>query len=155
MNCPVCSWSHYDPDFLFIHESQYWRVVLAPNQSLVGRCAVCLKRHCGDVAETSPEEILDWLKIVSKMETALRNAFKATMFNWSCYMNFAYREDPPDPHIHWWMVPRYDHPVKLGELIFEDIHFGEPYDHALWRDVSKEIRNGIAESIRRSIVPKA
>lgn len=151
MECPICSWSPDNPDYLFVHETRLWRVVLAPNQSLVGRCILQLQRHCGDVADTSPAEILDWLSLVALMETALRNAFDATMFNWSCYMNLAYRENPPDPHVHWWVVPRYNHPVRISTWSFEDPHFGAPYDHSLWLEVPKEVRQQIAARLRQAI----
>ena len=154
MTCPVCAWTPDDPDYLWVYETSLWRVVLAPNQCLVGRCIMCLKRHCGDVAETRPAEILEWLNIVTIMETALRRAFKATMFNWSCYMNFAYREIPPNPHIHWWVVPRYDHSVEVSSLIFEDPRFSSPYDHTTWLDVPKAVRLQIAERIQQAIALK-
>ena len=84
------------------------------------------------------------------METALRKEFDASMFNWSCYMNLSYCDNPPDPHIHWWVVPRYNHIVKLGTLIFEDPRFGSPYDHTLWLDLPIEVRLQIAEHLRRA-----
>jgi diadenosine tetraphosphate (Ap4A) HIT family hydrolase len=56
-----------------------------PKTGIVGRCILQLKRHCGDVAETTPEELLEWLTIVKVLEKALHTAFDATMFNWSCY----------------------------------------------------------------------
>jgi diadenosine tetraphosphate (Ap4A) HIT family hydrolase len=85
------------------------------------------------------------------MENALRRAFNATMFNLSCYMNLSYQESPPDPHIHWWIVPRYDHPVSIAAMTFEDPRFGNPYDHAVWLDVSDEIRLQIVERLRHAI----
>jgi diadenosine tetraphosphate (Ap4A) HIT family hydrolase len=152
MKCPICSWSPDIQDYPLVHETTFWRVVLAPNQCLVGRSVIHLKRHCGDIAETRPEELLGWLDVVTIMETALRRAFDATMFNWSCYMNLSYREDPPDPHVHWWVVPRYSHSVKVGTMTFEDPRFGSPYDHSARLDVSKEVLQQIAEQLRRAIV---
>jgi len=151
MACPICAWSPDDQDYPLVHETTFWRVVLAPNQSLLGRCVVQLKRHCGDLAETSPDELLDWLHIVTIMETALRRAFDATMFNWACYMNLSYREYPPDPHIHWWVIPRYNHSVRVGAITFEDSRFGSPYDHAIWLDTTKDMRQQIAERLRKVI----
>ena len=151
MPCPICSWSPDNQDYLLVYETAFWRVVLAPNQCLVGRCIVQLKRHCGDVAETRPNEILDWLRIVTILETSLRRAFDATMFNWSCYMNLSYRENPPDPHIHWWVIPRYNHPVKFGAMTFEDQRFGSPYDHSMRLDIPQDLRQQIVERLRQGI----
>jgi len=116
MTCPICSWSPNIPDYPLIYETAFWLVVLAPNQSLLGRCIVHLKRHCGDGAETTREEHLDWLDTITVIETVLHSAFSATMFNPSCYMNLAFKERSPDPHIHSWIVPRYDHTVKVAGI---------------------------------------
>jgi len=148
MNCPICSWSPDNTDYLFITETQYWRICLAPNQSLLGRCVIQLKRHAGDLADLSKDELLDFLNVVKRVEMIIKSAFNATMFNWSCYMNLSYRENPPNPHIHWWVVPRYDHAVRFGERVFEDPHFGNPYDHDRWLNLSKDARDEIAEKIK-------
>jgi diadenosine tetraphosphate (Ap4A) HIT family hydrolase len=103
------------------------------------------------VADITPDELLDWLTVVKTLEAALRTAFDATLFNWSCYMNHSYRESPPDPHIHWWAVPRYNHQVQIDDWVFEDPQFGNPYDHNRWIKVPPEIHRKIAEEIRRAI----
>lgn len=151
MACPICNWSPSTPDYRFVYETSLWRVVLAPNQCLVGRCVVHLKRHVGDLADLTQVELIEWLTVVNILEAALRGAFEATMFNWSCYMNHSYQKSVPDPHIHWWAVPRYNHPVRIGEWIFEDPDFGNPYDHYRWVDVPKEIHQQIAELIQHAI----
>ncbi|MBN1876296.1 MAG: hypothetical protein JXA33_18875 [Anaerolineae bacterium] len=110
-----------------------------------------LKRHCGDVADTTPDELLEWLTVVKIIESALRTAFGATLFNWSCYMNHSYRENPSDPHIHWWAVPRYNHQVEIDDWVFEDPQFGNPYDHYRWIKAPTEIHHQIAEKIRQAI----
>ena len=148
MNCPICSWSPNDKDYLFLSEAQYWRICLAPNQSLLGRCVIHLKRHAGRLADLSGVEWNDFLTVVKRVEGTVRSAFNTTMFNWSCYMNHAYRENPPDPHVHWWAVPRYAQAVWFGGRSFEDPHFGNPYDHSRRLDLPKKLRDDIAEKIR-------
>ena len=128
MECPICAWLPENLEYRFVYETRLWRVVLAPNQSLVGRCIVNLKRHSGDLAKLTHDEMLDWLVLVKSHEIALRSAFDATMFNWSCYMNHAYRERQPNPYIHWWAVPRYNHAVTIQDWTFDDPNFGNPYD---------------------------
>ena len=152
MNCPICSWSPHNEDYLFINETRYWRICLAPNQSLLGRCVIHLKRHAGDLDNLTNAEWNDFLTVVKRIEKALRSAFSATMFNWSCYMNHAYREGPPDPHVHWWAVPRYARAVRFGEKMFEDPHFGNPYDHGRKLDLPKNLRDEITEKIRKNYV---
>jgi len=151
MTCPICSWLPNDPDYLFLYETKYWRAVLAPNQSLVGTCVVHLKRHAGDLADLTPEEMLELLELIRKHEQTLKQACEATMFNWSCYMNHAYRNDPPEPHVHWWAVPRYNHVVKIKDWVFSDPQFGNPYSHERWQEVPSKIRKIIAQNIQEAL----
>ena len=151
MICPICAWSPDNQEYLFIYESRYWRIVLAPNQVLVGRCIVELKRHCSDLAEITNDEVLDWQQIIVKIENALISAFSATMFNWSCLMNLSYQEDIPNPHIHWWVVPRYNHSVTINKYLFDDKRFGYPYDHSMRLELPIDIRIQIVEQIRNSL----
>jgi diadenosine tetraphosphate (Ap4A) HIT family hydrolase len=152
MTCPICLWSPDNEDYIFIRETGSWRICLPPNQSLIGRCVVHLKRHAGDLADLTEEEWTDFLNVVKRVEKALKSAFNATMFNWSCYMNHAFRESTPDPHVHWWAVPRYAQAVRFGGRTFEDPHFGNPYDHGRWLDLPKDLRDEIAEKIRKTYV---
>jgi ATP adenylyltransferase len=151
MICPICAWSSDNKEYLFIHESNYWRIVLAPNQLLLGRCVIQLKRHCGDIAEINIDEALEWQHIIVTMENALKTAFNATMFNWSCLMNLSYQEDIPNPHIHWWVVPRYNHTIKINKYLFEDTRFGYPYDDKKKFELPIDIRKQIVEQIRNSL----
>lgn len=96
MQCGYCEKSNEGKDF--IYETKYWRVFLWPDQGYLGRCVVVLNRHCGSLAELKPEEITDFIKIVKNLEFALKRSFNATMFNWTCLMNEAYRSNPPNPH---------------------------------------------------------
>ncbi len=152
MTCFLCSWSAAEINYPFVYETAHWRVVLAPNQSLLGRCVVQLKRHVGGLAEGTPDELLEWLEVVQKLERALKIAFGATMFNWSCYMNHAYHEKLYNPHLHWWVVPRFDAPVTLAGRMFSDPHFGSPYDHHRWEDVSSELRAEIVTRLQRALL---
>ncbi len=66
-------------------------------------------------------------------------------------MNLSYRGEQPDPHIHWWAVPRYNHSVLVDAIKFEDPDFGNPYDHARYLEVPKEVRKGIVEQIQKGL----
>ncbi len=149
--CPICAWTPKITDYRFVWETGLWRVVLAPNQSLIGRCVVHLKRHAGSLADLTPEEILEWRVLVEQHEQAVRSAFGAAMFNWSCYLNHSYREDSPDPHVHWWAVPRYNRVVEVGGLTFDDPHFENLYDHYRWEEVTPEVHREIAERIQQAL----
>lgn len=135
MNCDICSWTPEDPHYLFIFETKFWRIVLARNQFLLGRCVLHLKRHVPNLSGLDENELLDWYNLVGQLEEALRLAFGPRLINWSCLLNNSYREYPPNPHVHWWAVPRYDRKVEIGGVAFEDLDFGSPYDHSRWIDV--------------------
>lgn len=147
MTCPICTWTAKSRDYRFIFGSKHWRVTLPPNQSLVGTCTVALQRHVGTLASLTNEEMLDFLSIVSRLEKALKLAFGATMFNWSCLMNLAYRESSPNPHVHWWVMPRYNHPVTVGDVTFDDPLFGNPFSHERKREVTERLRDEIIHRI--------
>jgi diadenosine tetraphosphate (Ap4A) HIT family hydrolase len=152
MKCPICSWTPESQDYLLLHTTQYWRICLAPNQSLLGTCVVSLQRHAGDLADLTEIELVEFLDVLRKLEAAVRSAFGAPMFNWSCYMNHAYRETIPDPHVHWWAVPRYDRNVEYEGQTFEDPHFGNPYDHDRVRHMPKESRLAITKEIKTHLL---
>lgn len=155
MACPICATRPDDTEHLRCYETTHWRVALAPNQSLLGRCAIHTKRHVGDLAALTEMEVLDLFALIGRFEAAARAAFGATMFNWSCYMNHHYREARPDPHIHWWAVPRYDHDVVFAGHTFTDPAFASPYDHARWRDLPLAARREIGACLGAALAREA
>ncbi|MFA6252131.1 MAG: HIT family protein [Candidatus Paceibacterota bacterium] len=136
-----------------IFETTHWNVILMPNQNYLGYCSVSLKRRdCGDLADLTNEEMLDFLQLVKKLENALRKAFNATMFNWTCLMNLSYQNNPPTPHMHWHFRPRYDHKVIFAGIEFIDQSFGQHYDwppteRILEDNTRKEIINEILKTL--------
>ena len=149
MKCVFCKKTNSEKDF--IYETKYWRAFLADEQSNLGRCVIMLKRHCEDLAELEQKEWLDFSRLVKKLESSLKRAFNATMFNWACLMNNAYQDNLPKPHVHWHFRSRYKHKVKFADLIFEDKEFGHHYDSAKKREVSDEVTNKIIEIIKESL----
>lgn len=145
-----------------IFETKHWLVFLAEEQLYLGRSVVVLKRQeCGDLADVNKEELIDFLHTVKRFEWALREVFGATMFNWTCLMNNAYREKEPKPHVHWHVKPRYNHVVTFAGEIFEDPNFGNHYIHSeeIQRPISAEMAEKviakIQESLSQQLPPKA
>ena len=151
MACPICAWPQGSDDYPLLLETHHWRFVLAPNQSLLGRCVVQPRRHEGDLAHLTGEELGEWLVLVGTLERALRAAFGATMFNWSCYMNHSYREEPFEPHIHWWAVPRYAQETAFAGATFTDPTFGDPYPHGRYITVGDDVRAAIVTRLREAL----
>ena len=131
-----------------IYQTRYWRVNLTDDQKLLGSSYVSLKRHCSSLSEVKATEWADLIKVIRKMESSLSKCFGATMFNWTCFMNDAYRTKPPHPHVHWHVRPRYDHKVSFGGITFYDKDFGRTAgrkkiiaSEALLEKISKKIKS--------------
>ena len=107
-----------------IAETKYWLILLAPDQKNLGTCVVALKRVDDDLAGLKDEEWLEFGLIVKNLESALKNAFNSTMFNWGCLMNSSYLNQPPNPHVHWHLIPRYKNKIEFEGITFEDPCFG-------------------------------
>lgn len=134
-----------------IYQTKFWKIDLSDNQYYLGRCYVSLKRQCPALSQLSKEEILDFLEIVKKLEPALKKAFGATMFNWTCLMSNAYKINPPNPHVHWHFMPRYNYKVEFEGLIFEDKEFAHHYDNNAKKQVSEELMKKIIKRIKESL----
>lgn len=76
--------------------------------------------------ELSEEEQKDFFSLTKKLEAFFKEEIGATMFNYSCLMNNAYR-DGEDPHVHFHFRPRYKEPVTILGYTFSDPNFGEHY----------------------------
>ena len=62
-------------------------------------------------------------KLEKELERVCKKLFNATMFNFACLMNNAYR-DNEKPHVHFHFIPRYKEKVELFGKIYNDKHFG-------------------------------
>lgn len=138
-----------EPDL--IYETSHWRTILAADQAYLGRSVVVLKRPCGDLANMKEEELLDFLQVVRKLENAFRKAFNAAMFNWSCLMNLAYQNHPPNPQVHWHVRPRYSQKVEFADEVFEDKEFGHHYASGAERIFSPEVRKLIIQKVKDNL----
>ena len=107
----------------FITKTDHWIIFLAPQQINIGTCVVALNRPEEDLAGLTPNEWLEFGEVVCKLENSLKQCFDVTMCNWGSLMNASYLEKPPNPHVHWHFIPRYDHEVEFDGLIFQDPFF--------------------------------
>jgi diadenosine tetraphosphate (Ap4A) HIT family hydrolase len=146
--CGICKLlPNSDPLF----DTQYWEVIIAPDQGYLGRCYVTLKEHKGDLAELTKAEWLDYAEVVKKVEEAIRSAFGAIVFNWSCLMNNAFQVSPATPHIHWHLRPRYDKTNSIDGIVFKDPLFGYHYNTGQSQKVSDETLSHIQAKIKESL----
>ncbi|MCK9344690.1 MAG: HIT family protein [Candidatus Pacebacteria bacterium] len=108
-----------------IFESQYWKVELADEQLYLGRAYVACKTKRESLSELTDLEFSDLHEVIKKYETLLKKTFGATLFNWSCLMNHAYREKPYTPQVHFHVRPRYENDVIVNGEVFHDPNFGD------------------------------
>lgn len=135
------------PDPLQFYETAHWRVVLNTNQTYLGRSVVLLKRPCGQLADVTDAEFSELLTVIRKLEHVFHSVLGATMFNWSCLMNFAYRDTVPNPQIHWHLVPRYDHTVEFAGRSFSDPNFGNRS-----KDDITTLPDGVLPELRNTLI---
>lgn len=128
-------------------ETKRWSMFLSGDQTYLGRIALVLNRHANSISELTNEEWIELFEAVKRFEYASKKAFEATMLNWTCLMNNAYKEKPPTPHVHWHCMPRYDHPVKFGGEVFVDDAFGQHYKNDAVRKVSAEVKKAIESGL--------
>lgn len=136
-------------DETIIYETDFWKVVLFPDQAYLGRCVIVLKRDCGEMSNITFDEWMDFHKnIVQTLESAFKKAFNATMFNWTCLMNHAYKKNPPKPFVHWHFRPRYKEYVTFAGEKFQDLEFSHHYSTQRKMIVSKDVLKKISEAIK-------
>jgi diadenosine tetraphosphate (Ap4A) HIT family hydrolase len=146
-DCEVCELlPSNNPTF----ESEYWMATLSPDQGYLGRAYVTIKEHEGSLAELSHSQWQDFADMAKRYETAVTEAFGATLFNWGCLMNHAYQEDNPTPHVHWHVRPRYQEDVELLGRTFTDPDFGQHYDRKHSYKASQEQLQKISAIILRA-----
>ncbi len=131
-----------------------WIVNLAPDQGYLGRSYITLREHKASLSELSSEEWEEFTNIARQLEVACKSAFSATLFNWTCLLNNAYRDKPFNPHVHWHFRPRYESPVKINELTFLDPEFGYHYDREQRRDVDFKTFQAIFEKLKKELTYK-
>lgn len=75
------------------------------------------------IAEKNGIELNVDERLEKELERVCKKLFNATMFNFACLMNNAYR-DNEKPHVHFHFIPRYKEKVELFGKIYCDKHFG-------------------------------
>lgn len=149
MACMNCN--HCDKKDDLVYETKHYKIYLY-DQSYLGRCAIVSKRHIQNLSECTSEEQIDFFKVVALLEKSMKKAFNATMFNWTCLMNHAYRAEKPNPHLQWHFRPRYKETAIFAGEKFTDPDFGEHYDETRKKNISKETKEQIIKEIQKQIL---
>ena len=117
---------------MILYKSKYWEVVFVSwCQEFVGDCIISCNKE--SLSELTNDEWLELGKLEKELERVTKKLFGATMFNFACLMNNAYR-DNEKPHVHFHFVPRYKNELRIFNKVYKDRHFG--YNFWKW-DLSK------------------
>jgi len=140
MKCEYCQTGGYGD---LLEETPYWMIYLAPSQRYLGTCVVALKRQCQSLSELKDSEWDDFKSLVRKLEHSVNETFQPALYNWSCFKNVAFRNQDPNPEIHWHFLPRYQNDVEFEGLIFDDPDFGyipQPIPRIIPGEVMEKIK---------------
>ena len=151
MNNDQCKLCSLLPTLDPIFDTKHWKIILNQDQGYLGRCFVTLKLHKDSLSEISNDEWLDFSIAVKKLEKALKQAFGADLFNWSCLMNNAYQEESATPHVHWHVRPRYSKSITFTGLEFTDPEFGHHYNRERRRKVEEDELSAIKKEIQDNL----
>ena len=105
-----------------LYESKNWEVVFVRwCQEFPGDCIISSKKE--SLSDLTKEEWIELGELEKELERITKKLFDATMFNFACLMNNAYR-DKETPHVHFHFISRYDGKrIILGKK-YKDKHFG-------------------------------
>lgn len=105
-----------------LYRGKYFNVVFGDwCQEFVGYCILSSDKE--SLSDLEPEAWEELGNLEKELERICKKIFGATMFNFACLMNNAYR-DNEKPHVHYHFVPRYKNGLKLFNKIYKDKHFG-------------------------------
>ena len=105
-----------------LYKGKTWEVVFVDwCQEFVGDCIISCSKE--SLSELTDEDWIELGKLEKELERISKKLFDATMFNFACLMNNAYR-DNEKPHVHFHFIPRYKNELKIFNKIYRDRHFG-------------------------------
>ncbi len=117
-----------------LYSSENFEVVFGSwCQEFPGYCIISSKKE--NLSELTSEEWIEIGKLEKELERVIKKIFDATMFNFACLMNNAYR-DLEIPHVHFHFVPRYDGERFILNKKYKDRHFG----YNFWKWANSKFR---------------
>jgi len=144
--CILCTPSHqYEATIAF---TKHWKLTYWRNQAYLGRALITSQRHFGTYEEMTDEEAQEYREILRVFLPAIQQASGAAHFNVAYLMNQAYREETPDPHFHWHVIPRYAEPCTFADEQFEDPDFGNSFDFCRKQYLEGEFQKKAIKVIR-------
>lgn len=102
-------------------------------QEFPGQCIISSNKE--SLSDLSDEEWIELGKLEKELERICKKVLNATMFNFACLMNNAYK-DNEKPHVHFQFIPRYKNNMSLFNKVYKDKHFG----YNFWKWANSKIR---------------
>ncbi len=96
-----------------IFESEYWAVLIRPKQITLGAMILCTKLNAGSIAEMPEQALVDLKDVISRLESAVQNAFGNEKINYVALMMV-------DKEFHWHVIPRYSNDKVFNNELFID-----------------------------------
>ncbi len=155
--CISCTAPENDPSTFAI--SEYWELVLHPDQTVPGSLLIVSLRHVPKLSELTQAEATEFFEPAAVVERALEDDLGATMVNFSCLRNWAFREanlvppmlnGHPNPHVHWHVSPRYRQSVTICAEEFVDHQYGEELRWGA-RYVTEEVQIELIRRLSKAI----
>lgn len=136
----------------YFYSTQYWKIGLCEDQRYLGYLIIKTVESRQALPDLTENEQKDFFLLIKKLEFFYKEEFNATMFNYSCLMNNAYRDNEP-PHVHFHFRPRYKNPITVLGQEFKDPNFGEHYINSSSNGngkifLSEEIRNHVIAKLK-------
>ena len=105
-----------------LYKSENWKVVFVNwCQEFPGDCIISSDKE--SLSDLTPEDWIELGILEKELERVTKKIFNATMFNFACLMNDAYK-DNETPHVHFHFIPRYDGERIILNKKYIDRHFG-------------------------------
>jgi len=111
------------------------RIVLVDDANYEGFCRVILNNHVKEMTDLSEADRLSFMQITFAVEQVLRDVLQPTKINLASLGN-------KTPHIHWHVIPRFEH----------DVHFPETIWSAEVRQTNKPTTDGLFYTLKAKLV---
>lgn len=105
-----------------LYKGKYWNVIYGDwCQEFPGYCIIGNDKET--LSDLEPEAWTELGILEKELERVCKKVLGATMFNFTCLMNNAYR-DNETPHVHFHFFPRYKEVTTILNKKYKDKHFG-------------------------------
>ncbi len=130
------------PDTL-ISEYDHWLVLLRPQQATLGALILACRENVESFAEISPEASFELVRVVRDIEDTLADRFEFDKINYLMLMMI-------DPHVHFHVLPRYQHAPDYAGTTFPDPGWPGPPRLDQHTELTREQFAGLVEHLLRA-----